>query len=207
MMREESKKAVRYVCALIAAMTVMGLAACGSGEEPITSVLDLKSPGAKANGVLKPSVFCGWGSLWVPLEWGKVPEGTKELAIMLARFKYVNEGDKRKVVVPFADLVSKFRPSERQLVANVLPGGVSWSYFGKNCIPRRGQNLLLQVFALDTARPREMNKRLATRLTEEALADTHSHEYPRSPGKLTEDATAVGQLIVTYGRPPRQQPQ
>ncbi len=200
MMREELKKGTLYACALmIAAAATLGVVGCGGGSDPVTSVIELKSPEAWPNGKLKPSVFCGWGSLWVPLEWRDVPEETKELAIMLARFKYVNEGGKRKVVVPFADLISKFKPSERKLVANVLPQGVSWSWFGTNCLPPKGQKILLEVFALDTVRDREMDNRLATRLAEEALEHPKPIEGPRSPGELTSDTAAIGRLIVTYG--------
>ncbi len=201
MMREESKKVARHACALILAVMSLGLglAGCSGSKAPVTSVLDLKSPGVEPSGKTKPSVFCGWGSLWVPLEWGKVPEDTKELAILLARFEYVNEGGERKLAVPFADLVSEFKPNERHLVANVLPEGVSWSYFGNNCLPPRGQKILLEVFALDTVAQRKMTKDLATRLAKEALKRPQPREEPRSPGELTSDTAAIGRLIVTYG--------
>jgi hypothetical protein len=169
----------------------------------MTSVIDLKSPGVGADGVIKPSVHCGQGSLWVPLEWGALPADTKELAIFIGRFKYVKEEGTRKAFVPFADLVSKIDPAEHKLIANVLPGGVSWSFFGTlSCPPmRKGQNILLELFALDRVHQREMKQHLATRLTEEALKHPHPSEGPRSPGKLTSDTAAIGRMIVTYGRP------
>jgi hypothetical protein len=202
MAREGYKTAVRHALALAAAAMALGLAGCGGGSTPVTQAIDLKSSGVQANGELKPSVRCGWGSLWIPLEWGKVPRDTKELAIYLGRFKYAKEGGKRKVDVQFADLVSKLKPTERQLVANVLPAGVSWSYFGNNCVTNgKGQHVLLAVFALDQIRDRTMKRSLATRLTEEALADPNSAAGPRSPGELTEDATAIGRLITTYTGP------
>ncbi|HET7486270.1 MAG TPA: hypothetical protein VFJ64_12970 [Solirubrobacterales bacterium] len=180
----------------------LALASCGGGSSaPATSAIDLKSPGIQANGELKPSTRCGWGSLWIPLEWGELPEDTKELAIYLGRFGYAKENGKRKVVVHFADLVSKFKPTEHKLVANVLPEGVSWSYFGTNCLPQgggRGQSILLEVFALDRIHQRTMKRALATRLTEEALADPNPTEGPRSPGELTADSVAVGRLITPY---------
>jgi hypothetical protein len=204
MLREGLKTAARHARAsvLIAAAAVL-MSCGGSSSPPGTSVLELKSSGVQANGDLKPGVHCGWGSLWVPLEWGEVPEDAKELAIYLGRFKYTKENGERKVVVQFADLVSKFKPTERKLVANVLPEGVSWSYFGTNCLPqpRKGQHVLLEVFALDRIHIRKIKRHLATRLTEEALADPQPAEGPRSPGNLTEDATAVGRLITTYAGP------
>src|SRR3954451_19507537 len=203
MTREESGKGTWGAWGLGLIVVALMLGGCGGSDTPMTSVIPLKSPGVEANGVLKPSVFCGYGSLWVPLKWGKVPEDTKELAILLARFKYVKEGGVRKLVVPFADLVSKFKPTEHELVANVLPEGISWSYFGVNCIHRKGQRILLEVFALDRIHHRGMRQPLATRLTEEALKHPHPIESPRSPGILTSDTTAVGRVIATYG-PPQQ---
>lgn len=204
MMREGRKKAGVPAAVLgLIAMALLAAGGCGGDSAPVTSAIDLKSEGIQANGELKPSIRCGWGSLWIPLKWGEVPDDTKELAIFLGRFKSVKENGKQKVVAQFADLVSKFKPTERQLVANVLPEGVSWSWFGNNCVTPAPKNarVLLEVFALDRIRPREMNRRLATRLTEEALADPNATEGPRSPGELTEDATAVGRLITTYTGP------
>jgi hypothetical protein len=202
MVREGFTKLAGYAWGLGLVAAALLLASCGGGSSaPVTSAIDLKSPGLQANGELKPSTRCGWGSLWVPLNWGKLPEDTKELAIYLGRFKNANEGGKQKVVVQFADLVSKFKPTEQRLVANVLPEGVSWSYFGTNCLPPaqgRGQSILLEVFALDRIRERTMTRNLATRLTEEALADPNPTEGPRSPGELTGDAVAVGRLIAPY---------
>lgn len=200
------KKPVRYAWGLVLVAAALAMSSCGGDSSPpVTSVIDLKSPGLQANGELKQSTRCGWGSLWVPLEWGKLPEGTKELAIYLGRFKYAKENGKRKVVVHFADLVSKFKPTEHRLIANKLPEGVSWSFFGTNCLsPGRGrkQSILLEVFALDRARERPVKRDLATRLTEEALADPNPAKGPRSPGELTEDAVAVGRLITRYSTGP-----
>lgn len=201
MMWEGFKKSARNAWGLGLIAAVLALASCGGSSPPVTSGLDLKSPGLRANGELKRSTRCGWGSLWVPLEWGKLPEDTKELAIYLGRFSDAKEDGKRKVVVHFADLVSKFKPTEHKLLANVLPDGISWSYFGTNCLPPprgRGQSILLEVFALDRIHQRTMKRKLATRLTEEALADPNPTEGPRSPGELTEDAVAVGRLITPY---------
>jgi hypothetical protein len=194
MRRIGRKIALGGACCLIALALLWLSSGCGSGST--VSAIDLRSPGVQANGELKPTVRCGWGSLWVPLEWGSVPAGTKELAVLIGRFKYANEGGKRSLAVQFADLVSAFKPSERQLVANVLPEGVSWSYFGNNCVtPQPGQKLLLEVFALDRVRQRQITRPLATRLTEEALEDP---QPTGSPGKPVQDATAVGRLITGY---------
>ena len=200
MMRNGFKKAARHAWGVGLVATVLALASCGAGSSPpVTSVINLKSPALQANGKLKASTRCGWGSLWIPLEWGNLPEDTKELAIYLGRFKDARENGKRKVAVHFADLVSKFKPTEHRLVANVLPDGASWSYFGTNCVqPGKGQHVLLEVFALDRIHERAMKRNLAIRLTKEALANPNPTEGPRSSGQLTGDAVAVGRLIVPY---------
>src|SRR5262245_56690365 len=107
MMGEGAKKTGLLAVALgLIAMAILAVGGCGSTS--VTSVIDLKSEGVQANGELKPTVRCGYGSLWIPLEWGKVPADTKELAIYLGRFKNVKENGESKVAVQFADLVSKF---------------------------------------------------------------------------------------------------
>lgn len=202
MMRGNPKKTARGIWRLGLIAVVLALVGCGGSSPPVTSGISLKSKGVQSNGELKLSVRCGWGSFWIPLEWGEVPDDTKELAIFLGRFQYVKENGERKAVVKFADLSSKFKPAERRLVANVLPEGVSWSSFGTNCVTqRKGQHILLEVFALDQIRHRTMNTRLATRLVEEALADPHPTEGPRSPGELTTDAAAVGRLFTNFTGP------
>jgi len=203
MMQEHFKKGIRRVCSLWLLAATLALAGCGSSS-PVTSVIDLQSPGVDANGVTQPSVHCGWGAIWVPLEWKGVPEGTKELAIYIGRFKYQKEGNARKLVVPYADLVNQIKPTLRKLPANVLPEGAGWSRTGQiTCPPfAQGQRVLVEVFALDRVQEeREMKSRLATRLTEEALADPHPTTGPRSPGKLTEDTAAIGRLVLTYPGP------
>jgi hypothetical protein len=207
MMREESSKAAwrAWIPGLIALTAVLALAGCGGGSSsPVTSVIDLESPGIEANGATRPNVHCGWGAIWLPLEWKGVPEGTKELAIYIGRFKYVNEGGTRKLAVPYADLVSEIKPSLRKLPANVFPEGAGWSNIGPTSCPvaKQGQRVVVEVFALDRRQAqRRMKERLAMRLTEEALADPHPAVGPRSSGKLTRDAAAVGRLITTYPGP------
>ncbi len=177
------------------------LAGCGgaSSNRPTLSAIDLESSGLLANGEMKPSTRCGWGAIWIPLHWGKVPGNTKELVIYFARFKLASEHGKQRVVVQFADLVSKVEPSEHRLVANVLPEGISWSNFGTNCVTARGgQHLLLEVFALNRIGPRTITRAQATRLTEEALAHPQAIEGTRPPGRPLQGATAVGRLITGY---------
>jgi hypothetical protein len=182
-------------------VAILLLSGCGgaSSNGKALSAIDLESSALRANGELKPSTRCGWGAIWIPLHWGEVPKNTRELAVYFARFKYANKDAKQKVVVQFADLVSKFEPTEHRLVTNVLPEGISWSSFGTNCVTaRRGQHLLLEVFALNRINPRLITRAQATRLTEEALAHPPPTEGTPPPGKPLQGATAVGRLITRY---------
>jgi hypothetical protein len=198
--RRGSREAARH--ALIPGLIALGLAlaGCGSASPSVTSVIDLKSP-AVEDGVTKPSVRCGWGSIWIPLEWGAVPDDTKELAVYIGRYKYLKEGSRRKPVATFGELVSHIKPSEKRVPANVLPDGASWSNSNPVSCPlnANGDPMLLGIFALDRIQPRSMTSSLATRLTEEALEELSSpSEHPRSPGTLTREAAAVGWLPATY---------
>ncbi len=204
MNRKNSRgKGVLWLLGLIGAILV--LAGCGgsSPDSAALSAIDLESPGLQANGELKPSTRCGWGAIWIPVHWGKVPGNTKELAVFFGRFKFANEHSKQGVVVQYADLVSKFKPSEHRLVANVLPEGISWSNFGASCVAvQGGQHLLLEVFALDRIGRRPITHTQATQLTEEALAHPQPIEGTRPPGRPLQGATAVGRLITGYTTDP-----
>jgi hypothetical protein len=185
----------------ILAICVLALAGCGGGS-PETSTIDLRSPAVLADGTIRASTSCGAGSLWLPLKWGAVPSGTKELAIYMGRFKYKKVDGARKLIVPFADLVSQIDPSQHGLAANTIPSGAAWSDFGQlSCPPaRKGQNVLQEVLAFDRARPnRQLDPLLAARLTKEALEAGVADTSPRSPGALTDEATGIGRIIATYG--------
>jgi hypothetical protein len=206
MIREESRKGARRAWGLGLTAFALMLAGCGGGStSPVTSAIYLKSPDVAANGVTKPNIQCGFGPMWMTLEWGEPPDETKELAIYFGRYKYVKTGNGRNLFLTYADLFSKVKPSLRRLPANEVPDGGEWSYIGASCPAQRtGQGLVVEVLALDrTDAPRQMGRPLATRLAEEALGEPHPHEAPRSPGDLTREAVAVGRLIAFDG-PPRQ---
>lgn len=182
-------------------LVVAALAAgCGSGDSG-TSTIALKSVAVAPNGAIRHNFDCGRGSLWLPLEWKSLPTDTKELAVFISRYRFEAKRGKREVVVPFGDLISRIKPSTHHVVANVLPQGASWSAFGQvSCPPvREGQHIVLELFALNHVRYRDLGPRLATRLTEEALAARgESDEKKRSSGLLMEDAVGVGRILATY---------
>jgi hypothetical protein len=201
MVREKRGRVVWRALAPVLIVLALILTACGSSS-PVTSAIDFRSP-AVEDGVTQPSTHCGWGSIWVPVEWGDVPADTKELAVYIGRYKYVSEGGSRKLVVPFGELVSHIKPSVRQVPPTVLPDGASWSKVGSVSCPiaANGQRLLIGLFALDRIQERTMTRSLAMQLTQEALKDPHPTEHPRSPGALTRDAAAASWFTTTYTSP------
>lgn len=204
-MREGSGKAswLAWALALALVLALAGsMSACG-GASSETSTIDLRSPGVTAAGTTRPNVHCGWGAIWLPLEWGALPDGTKELAIFIEHFK-VQTGKTPKIAIPYADLVTQLSPSLRQIGANVFPDGAGASQIGVFSCRRKtpGMRSLVELFALDRRRTeRKLTRPLAIELTEEALAESESGESPRAPGPLTDDAAAVGRILTTYPGP------
>lgn len=207
MMRENLSTVARRASlglGLIAA--ALALSGCGGGESsasPVPSVIDFSSPAVK-NGVTDPTVRCGWGSLWLPLKWGAVPEDTKEMAVYIGRYKYATDGGTRKLVVPFANLVSHIDPSQHDVQANVFPEGANWSPIGGlSCPPKaEGQRVLMQLFALDRVRaPRALDYRQAIQLTEEALHASSDLEARQPSGGLMAEALGVGRFTTTFTGP------
>jgi hypothetical protein len=183
------------ILALLAAAAAPGCADSGSSG---TATIDFRSPAVDATGDIRPAFDCGGGSLWLPLEWGVVPVGTRELAVYMGRYTYKDVDGERKLAITFGILVSKIKPSVHRIPRNTLPEGSTSSYFGQNCLPERnGQNILHVLFALDHTQPRELTKPLAIRLTEEALRFRDSAENLRSLGEGT---LGRGQFTANYAR-------
>lgn len=185
---------------LAALLALLWASGCGSDSSQI-AVIPLESPGGVgANGFLSSSVRCGSGSLWLPLKWGAVPDGTKELAIYLGHFKR-DPGGQRKPVVTFADLVYHISPSLHQNEANYIPDKAQWTTVGEPSCPAPWGNLEIvqAVFAFDRTRVRHLTREEATRLTEEALKEKRgSRPVSGPPGPLREDAAGVGTFVTGY---------
>jgi hypothetical protein len=184
---------------LVIALMIGG---CGQGS-PDSSTIRFESPAVQANGVISPRVSCGAGTLWIPLKWGAVPSGTEELAVYIGRFKEAGEAGAHGVKVPFGALVSGIDPRVHGIAANTFPPEVVPAVFGPvSCPPvRKGQNILLEVFALDEegSAPTSLGSGSAARLTEEALEVGRFAAGAEPETTLAEEALAVGSLTATYG--------
>jgi hypothetical protein len=189
-MRGFGRKIVPGVCAAVGLALLWSSSGCGESS-PGFAAIDFKSP-AVSQGTISPPYKCGGGSLWLPVEWGRVPPGTRELAIYMGHFHY-KAGGRRELVVPFADLVSHISPSVHRIPANGLPKGVSWSYFGSSCPLRKGERVLQEVFAFDRVGDRSMNRKLATRLTEEATRG-------KPLAAPFDGAAGIGRFIAVFDR-------
>jgi hypothetical protein len=201
-MMREGIKARRRTAALAPILVALALAGCGGSGSSEPSTIAFKSPAVQADGAIRSNVFCGLGSLWLPLEWGAAPDGTKELAIYMGRFKYKKVEGGRKLVVPFANLIWHINPNLRRNGANYLPEEAAWSRAGPVSCPRKdGQNILQVLFALDEVKDqRNVGMKEAIQLTEEALARRKAGTMvnSKSPAKLMEDTAGIGQFVATY---------
>ena len=203
-MHYRSLTAIGATLGMLAA--VGAFSGCGS-TEPSTApagaadrVIHFESPAVGRSGLIAPTTRCGAGSLWLPLKWGPLPPGTKELAIYIGRFEYKSSGGRLKLVVPFADLVYHIEPGRNGNAANTIPEGAAWSFFGPlSCPPvREGQKILQEVFALNRTRyRRELTQESATHLTEEALGMSP----PGAAQPLGHDLIGVGRFTATYAVP------
>jgi hypothetical protein len=178
---------------------------CGGGTAaPPRSKISLESPAVGADGVISPRVSCGAGTIWLPLKWGALPSGTKELVLYFGWFKDEGKGGERRIVVPFGSVIGRIKTSIHGTAANTLPPGASWSYFTlNNCQPvREGQDYLVELFALDHpphAIPNPLKVGFVTGITEEALGMGRFAGGSAQATKLSEEALAVGHFTATYG--------
>jgi hypothetical protein len=183
------------------------LASCGGGSSDVSTsdvrTIPLWSPGVDAAGVTRDGYGCGAGTIWLPLKWGRVPKGTKELVLYFGR--YENEGGTRRVKVTFSALLVALKPKLRGLPANTYPpGAFIVDYNALNSCPAtlRGQHLLVALFA----RPRAgqvpvgtLSKAFAYTLTEDALGVSPQHSESMAAEKFTDGSLAVGQFTATVG--------
>lgn len=181
------------------------LAGCGQSSQENGSTIRFESPAVRADGVISPSYRCGGGSIWLPLKWGSVPPDTKELVVYLGRFIGGAETGSRRLRVPFGILITNIDPSTPGIPTNTLPPeSVPVTYRTFNSCPpaRKGQNVLLQLFALERPlqTPASPSSDSVIELTEAALGIDQSAATSKWVAELTEEALASSRFTATYGR-------
>jgi len=194
------KAAYRYLGLLAVAL----LAGCGQSTPESSPEMRLESPAIRADGVISSRYLCGGGSIWMPLRWKSVPPETKELVVYLGRFSRDGKAGSPQIEVPFGIWITQIDPSTRGIPTNTLPpdsGAVTYRMFN-SCPPRKGQSILLKLFALQRplhppARPASNS---AVELTEAALGIDRFAATSKWVEDLTEQALASDQIVATYGR-------
>ena len=157
--------------------------------------------------MISPRVRCGSGTIWIPLKWGALPSGTKELVLYFGWFKEGAEAGGKRVVVPFGTVIREIKPSAHGIAANTLPEGSEFSYFTiNNCQPeRKGQSYLVELFALDhpqLAVPGTLTRGFVNGITEEALGLGRFAGDSEVETRLAEESLAIGHFVATYGPKP-----
>lgn len=190
---------------LLGAMGVASiLAGCGQDSPGSSSTIRFESPAVRSDGVISPSYRCGGGSIWIPLEWGEIPADTHELVVYLGRFVRKGRSDPGQLRVPFGILITNIDPKVRGIPTNTLPeGSIPATYRTFNSCPpaRTGQNVLLQLFALDSPlRPSgALSRESVIELTEAAVGTDRSAPTSEWVAELTGEALGSGRFIATYG--------
>jgi len=205
--RADPMRALRLWLVLLAMGLVLGGCGGGSSSED-SATIRFWSPAVQPNGVISPRVSCGLGTIWLPLKWGSLPSGTKELVLYFGWYKKDEKRPGQGVVIPFGSVIRKIKPSFHGIAANTLPPESEFSYFTvNNCQPvRKGQSYLVELFALDhpqQAVPASLNVGFVTGITEEALGMGRFAGNSEFETKLSEEALAVGRFTATYGPKPK----
>lgn len=141
------------------------------------------------------------------MRWGSVPAATKELIVYFGRIVGEEKGTGPKQLrAPFANLIIGIDPKTRRIAAGTIPSGAYSRSVGflNSCPERRGQRVLLQLFALKRPlrpplSPFSEKSRWATELTEAALGIDPEAATSKWLAELTEEALGSGRIVATYG--------
>ncbi len=162
---------LRRLTILSMPILALAIAGCGSAESgnpttnntaPSKPQIAFTSPALNSKDLIPASYKCNDNSIWLPLRWGTLPAGTRELALYIVRFgsPKPTTGGKVKVEVEAESLVVGVRPNLHSLVAGTLPSGVHVGVHRRggqvlSICPPKGvtENLFFRIFAL----PRKLN--------------------------------------------------
>ena len=185
---------------------VIGLVLVGCGEKSSGSAeIRFWSPAVDADGVVAPNVQCGLGTLWLPLKWGSIPEGTKDLVIYFGRFVQPDPKQPSKLEIPFGSAFPEVDLGVHGVEANAYPAGSSPHYLTlTNCVPSRsGQQYVAALFALNepSLLPEPLSLDFAKRITEEALGVEDPVTVSPSAEELLDSTLASDSFTAIYGKP------
>ena len=154
---------LRYpYAALGMSILALAIASCGSGGGSPTATAEkpsipFSSPVVTAARLIPSRYKCSNRQVWVPLRWGALPPGTKELALYMVRFgaPKVVAGGKVKAEVKAEELVLGLHPSLHSLKPGKYPHGALVAVHARrgealSVCPHKGvsENLLFRVYAI-----------------------------------------------------------
>lgn len=183
----------RYLIALsLMFLPALALASCGGGgASPSTGSekpsIHFTSRGLSPKKVISASYHCDPKKNWLPLSWGPVPNGTKELALYMVRFGVpkVTKGGVVKAEIKAESIVVGLSPGLRSLSPGRFPGGARIGVHRINgkpisiCpAPGRTESMLFRLYAL----PRRLGFNRSSNLV----------------GAMGKEALEAGTFIASY---------
>jgi phosphatidylethanolamine-binding protein (PEBP) family uncharacterized protein len=189
---------IRGLSAIGMSMLALTLASCGgagsSSKTPEKPGIRFDSPALAAGRAIPISYKCDVRDDWLPLRWGSLPKGTKELVLYIVRFGTPNatKGGAVKAEIQAEAIVVGLGPTLHQLSPGKFPAhaivGIRSVKQGESICPSAGtaQNLLFRLYAL----PHKLD--LSKGSQPSTLVNT-----------LSAQALAAGTFIAQYGGSPK----
>lgn len=175
----------RYLVALTL-MFLPVLAGCGSGGSTSSgngkASIRFTSPALSQKRAISASYRCDPSKSWLPLTWGPVPSGTKELALYMVRFgppKVAKDGVV-KAEIRAESIVVGLSPSLHKLSPGTFPAGTRVGVHridgnGKPIsicpLPGRTESMLFRLYALPRKLGFDRSSNLIAAMTKEALEE------------------------------------
>jgi phosphatidylethanolamine-binding protein (PEBP) family uncharacterized protein len=145
-----------------AVLLAAAVGGCGSSTTGTTTENKAKiafvSPVVNAKGFIPASFKCNAGKVWIPMRWGSLPAGTKELVMYVARFaptQRTASGATRASLLA-QELIIGLKPTLHGLSVGKLPHGALVGVFEvgekrSSICPAKGsgQGVLFGLYALN----------------------------------------------------------
>jgi hypothetical protein len=179
---------------LVAVAAGCGSSTSGSGSAeppPRAPAIVFRSPVLKA-GVIPTRYKCDGRRIWLPLSWGALPAGTKELVVYVARFgpPKIAAGSAPTAAILAQELIVGLNPTLHGLTVGKLPHGALIGAYeegvkSESICPKRGagQGLIFDLYALRQAQ--NIGK---------------GHQSGNLLVKLKNNAAAIGAFTASFPR-------
>jgi phosphatidylethanolamine-binding protein (PEBP) family uncharacterized protein len=181
---------------LIASVLVLAAAAvgCGGATSPSannTPEIAFLSPALTASKVIPARYKCDVNKIWLPVRWGALPSGTKELVMYVARYTNVRSTANGSTARLLSQaLIVGLKPTLHELQTGKLPHGALVGEYetGSQRVPicpagRPSQGFIFRLYALRSPLNISKGKQGASLLS-----------------KLNSEALAAGTFTASYAR-------